>query len=101
MSSDFGAELDTALSAHVAQLRAIAEKAKERIDQGVAGAVTRAPAQPVAQAPDPEDPYDAPRRSGPAVSFDVDEAEFDPAALEALAFDSPVDGEGVPLPEDI
>jgi hypothetical protein len=100
MSSDFGADLDTALSAHVAQLRAIAEQAKERIDQGVAAVAARVPAPAVA-VPDPEDPYDRPRRAGPAVSFDMDEADFDPAALEALAFDSPVDGEGVPLPEDI
>jgi hypothetical protein len=88
MSTDFGAELDAALSGHLAAVRAAADAAKEHVDESIAGVpdepdpVFAAPPGAAAQA-----------QHGAAVNFDLDEAP--------LEFDDTLDHEGIPLPEDI
>ena len=83
MSADFGAEMEAALKGHIDAIRAAAEAAKERVDEGIAG--VPAEPDPIFEAPYEQEtsaPYHA-----PAVDFDLDEAP--------LEFDGPLDDDGV------
>ena len=80
MEGDFGAEVDAALNARLAELRADADAARARIDQGVEAIRV---AQPASIGFD-----DAPHPA--AVSFGLVEDESD----------VPTDAEGIPLPEE-
>lgn len=81
MNGDFGADLDVALSARIAELRADADAARARIDQGVEAIRVVEPSPMI---------FDDAPRSGPPVSFDLPDDEFD----------APIDAEGIPLPEE-
>jgi hypothetical protein len=94
MDGDFGAALDAALTRDVAAIRDAAAAARTHIDQGVDGLAAStgtAPAEAAAPAP--------PRNDGShaAVSFDE---PWDAPGDEDVAFETPVDSEGIPLPED-
>jgi hypothetical protein len=80
MDGDFGAELDAALNARLGDLRAAADAARARIDQGVEAIRVVEPSPIVfGDVPHPA-----------AVSFDLPEDEFE----------APADAEGIPLPEE-
>jgi hypothetical protein len=81
MDGDFGAELDAALNARLAELRATADAARARIDRGVEAIRVVEPSPMV---------FDDAPRTGPPVSFDLPDDEFETAA----------DSEGIPFPED-
>jgi hypothetical protein len=81
MDGDFGAELDAALNAKLAELRAAADAARARIDRGVDAIAVVQPSPMI---------FDEAPRSGPPVSFDLPDEELD----------APADAEGIPLPEE-
>ena len=90
MSADFGAELDAALNRHLGAIRAAADAAKGRIDESLAAVPDEAPEDPVFAA-SPEE--DFPPVHGAAVDFDIEEAP--------LEFDTTLDDDGIPMPEEI
>jgi hypothetical protein len=105
MDGDFGAELDAALNRNLAQLREAAAAARDRVDAGIAGMATdRQPAEMRDFTPDQLPPiaFDpGPPRPVAAVSFDMDE-DFVKAGVPSddIAFETAVDAEGIPLPEE-
>jgi hypothetical protein len=89
MSADFGAEMEAALKGHIDTIRAAAEAAKERVDEGIAG-VPVEPDPAFAAPPKPEAPA---AHHAAAVDFDLDEVP--------LEFDGALDDDGIPAPEEI
>jgi hypothetical protein len=81
MDKEFGAELDAALNERLAELRTAAEAARARLDRGVEAIRVVEPSPIV---------FDAAPRSGPPVSFDLDEGDLG----------APADAEGIPYPEE-
>lgn len=81
MDGDFGTELDAALNTRLGELRAAADAARARIDQGVEAIRVIEPSPIV---------FDGAPRSGAPVSFDLPDEEDG----------VPVDDEGIPLPEE-
>ena len=81
--------MDAALNGHLEAIRAAASAAKERIDESIAGVPE----------PEPDPAFAAPPEAmqrnhhGAAVDFDMDEAP--------LEFDTTLDADGIPAPEEI
>jgi hypothetical protein len=89
MNSDFGAEVDAALSGHLTSLQGAAEQARSRVDQAASALPQPQPDRRFVTEPSPTD-FHEPSPGAPAVSF---EGMGDEYGLEA-------DAEGIPLPEE-
>jgi hypothetical protein len=100
MSADFGAELEAALNGHLAAIREAAAEAKALVDDGLASAAFKAqrpeaPAEAGFSYSDFEGEEFEPEvhtPHGAAVDFDLEEAP--------LEFDTTVDHDGIPMPEE-
>jgi hypothetical protein len=89
MNSDFGAEVDAALSGHMTSLQSAAEEARSRVDQA-ASALPQPQSDPRFVIEPSPIVFHEPSPGAPAVSFEGMGDEYE---LEA-------DTEGIPLPEE-
>jgi hypothetical protein len=103
MSADFGAQLDAALNTGLASIRSAAEAARARVDEAAARPVPAPAAPPAATPRPPAAPRAAASPGAAAVDFDLDleDAFVGSPPPDDFEFESPVDDDGIPLPEEI